>query len=240
MKQSQMIALAAMGLGAFSGCSSSSGGSQATGGDSGGPSSSGGPSGSSSSSGGSSGSSGGSSGSSGGTGSPTVNTPEAINAYLAWKTMVMTGADIPPYPVGFDENVVYPPNISICYNTVTILPSVTGWTWTWVTGTLLPVDGSTMCDHQDVSKSQTYTYAPVTISNVQGNATCFDINFSGAANPEGRASISADGKTVSLEVYNPQDLPTGDTCADGNVGSHTVSLKGTPVTGDAVAVFRIQ
>ena len=79
------------------------------------------------------------------------------------------------------------------------------------------------------------------ITNVQGNATCFDIDVT-YPNTEnsGRGSISADGKTVSLEFYYAGQV-TGDTCADGAVGAHTVTVNGGgPFTGNAVQVYRIQ
>jgi hypothetical protein len=71
----------------------------------------------------------------------------------------------------------------------------------------------------------TQPFSPHTLRHVQGNATCFDITVAsaiyyggvGEATP-GRGSISADGKTLSLELYVAGQA-TGATCADGAVGS---------------------
>jgi hypothetical protein len=160
----------------------------------------------------------------------TLNTRTAINAYLEGKTMVMTGSDIPSDPVGASESAGY------CWNKVTIqIVSPTDWTVTFVDATK---NGST-CDNTVVSGGSTLQGVPM-ITNVQGNATCFDVDVAlGGAVDSGRGSISTDGKTLSLEFYI-KGQATGATCADGAVGAHTVTLNGTPFTGNAVQVYRIQ
>jgi hypothetical protein len=164
-----------------------------------------------------------------------LDTPDAIDAYLAGTTWVETGTDIPEDPTGHDENL---PTSNECWNTVTVqFPSSTAaGATTWVVGTFdTSEDGAVTCNHAAISGSFTSeSSGPLMIADVQGNGTCFDLAGLG------RASISPDGKILSLEVYNAADSPSGDTCAAGAVGSKTVTLNGVPVTGDAVQILRLQ
>ncbi len=207
-----------MAVGFTAGCSSSSGSGGSTEGAS---------SDSSSSS-----SSGSSSGSTPDGSALTLDTPDAIDAYLDGKTMVMTGADIPPDLVGVNENT------GQCWNKIAVqISSSDVWSVTFVPGTL-----SGTCDHSSVSGSPVTVMDSYAITNVQGNAACFDLSsrsMGTALNNSGRGSISPDGKMLSAELY-VKGQATGDTCADGPVGSHTVILNGTPFTGNAVQVYRIQ
>jgi hypothetical protein len=161
-----------------------------------------------------------------------LNTPAAIYAYLDGKTMVMTGADIPRYPGGTSEN-----DNGYCFNTVTVQITSSGaWNVIYTPGTL----SSDTCDNSVVSGAPfTLPGGPTipTISNVQGNAVCFDVSSSGQS---GRGTITQDGKTVSLELYNLTNSPTNDACENGAVGSGGVALDGIAFTGDAVQVFRVQ
>ncbi len=102
---------------------------------------------------------------------------------------------------------------------------------TWVVGTLKTVGTTATCDNGAVSGT-TSQMSSLPISDVQGNGSCFDFG-------KNRGSISPDGKTVSLEIYTTSSI-SGDTCADGAVGAHTVTLNGTPFTGNAAQVYRIQ
>ncbi len=179
-----------------------------------------------------------------GTSAPTLNTAAAINAYLDGKTLVMTGADIPPYPNGFNENTNYG-SATQCYNksTISILSGV--WTVTSILGTLngAASTGATgTCDTSTPlagASPLTFTSTGIAISNVVGNATCFDIaaTYSGFAQ-EGRGAISADGKTVTLELYFSGQV-SGDHCANGAIGSG-VTLNGSAFTMNAEQVYVVQ
>jgi hypothetical protein len=210
-------------------CSSSSGASPATAGDAGS-----------------------SSGLTDGSVSLVLDTPAAINAYLAGKTMVENGADLPHDPDGRNENTITAGEFH-CWNKSTIQISPSGeWQNTVLLGTETKTGDSGdsgTCETASVFGAPIPFTAPAaSIINVQGNATCFDIDvpytFKGSVTPSpensGRGSISADGKTVSLEVYFTAQRPPGDSCADGPVGSPGVTIGGVAFTGNAVQVYRIQ
>jgi hypothetical protein len=149
-----------------------------------------------------------------------LNTPTAINAYLDGKTMVMAGADIPADPLGASQATS-----GACWTKLTMqIASPGDWNVTWNVAT---ENGGTC--NAAAPLGVTSQPGAVVIANVQGNATCFDINVTFPnMGVSGRGSISADGKTVSLEFYNVGEA-TGATCADGAVGAHTVTSTALPV-----------
>jgi len=163
---------------------------------------------------------------------------------------VETGADIPTYLFGLNENVNNGAATQCVDNyTFQIIAGASTasdtWNCTYLVGTLngATTAGSTgTCDNTAISSNGS-TSDSVAISNVQGNGTCFDVdafNGNSTINWSGRGSISADGKTVSLEVYLVSLKPTGDRCANGGVGATGVSLNGTAFTGNDVQVYRVQ
>ncbi len=185
-----------------------------------------------------------------------------ITAYLAGKTLVMAGADIPNSPIGYSQNL----NLgaaSQCYNKVTITTAGAAGqeNFTVVSdlgqlnvnnadaGTL--ADGGTppktyTCDNATKTTTVMFTSNTLVVSNVKdAAASCFDIlaSYTGFAQ-EGRGSISADGKTVILELYF-KDKTIGHSCSDGAVGSSTVKFAAvggaTPVafTGNAQQTYRV-
>jgi len=172
---------------------------------------------------------------------PTLTTAAEINAYLAGKTWVMTGADIPGFPLGINENM-NAGAATQCINRTTIQSS-SPWTVTTQLGTLSgapnPLDVGT-CDNATAAGSPlTFTTQSVLIENVEGNADCFDvfINY-GSFQQEGRADISDDGRTMRLEIFFAGQA-TGADCASGNVGSGGILRGGAAVT-DAIQVYRLQ
>jgi hypothetical protein len=174
---------------------------------------------------------------------PTLTTSTQINAFLDGKTMVMTGSDIPQYPNGFNENVNYA-TYTQCYNKTTIQIESGVWNVTSILGTLVAnADGGAdgTCENNTPSGSpQMFSSTGVAISNVVGNATCFDLSvtYNGFAQ-EGRGAISADGKTVTLELYFSGQV-TGDHCATGALGTD-VTLNGATFNGaQAEQVYVIQ
>lgn len=123
-------------------------------------------------------------------------------------------------------------------------------------GTVVTVDAGTVdagtpvktytCDNKTKTTTVMFTSNTLVISNVKdAAASCFDIlaSYTGFAQ-EGRGSISADGKTVILELYF-KDKTIGHSCADGAVGSSTVKFAAVggaaPVafTGNAQQTYRI-
>jgi hypothetical protein len=223
-----MVVLASMGFVAACGSTSTTdggtGGGTATGGGSGGGTADAGTGG----------------GTGGGSGL-SLGTSSLIFAYLDGKTFDMTGTNIPTEPNGFNENL----NLGAatqCYNDVTITEASQNFTITSKLGTLQnkPADGSIVggtCDRTTVSSTYPATSTLVNITNVKNNAECFDIDitFNGYGQ-EGRGSISADGKTLKLELYFSTQA-TNMRCADGNPGTTGVMLKGAAFTGNSVQTY---
>lgn len=172
-----------------------------------------------------------------------LDSASAINTYLEGKTMVMTGLDIPTYPNGFNENVNYGASTQ-CYNKTTIAIASGTWNVTTLLGTLngAPNVGNTgTCDRTTVKGSPlTFSSTTVGISNVSGQATCFDVDVNyGSFEQNGRGSISADGQTVTMELFF-KNQALHHRCADGVPGTAGVTLNGAAFTGNAKQVYRIQ
>jgi hypothetical protein len=171
------------------------------------------------------------------------STSAKILAYLEGKTMTMQGADIPSHPNGFNENYNFGANTQ-CYQKVAISTLASNFQVTSDLGTLIMnADGGAVgtCDHATKSNTVMFTSTAVLIENVSNNGECFDITstYTGFSQ-QGRGKISADGKTVTLELFF---AATGHRCADGAVGATGVQLStmGGPVpfTGNAKQVYRI-
>ena len=137
--------------------------------------------------------------------------------------MVMTGTDIPSHPNGFNENLNFGANTQV-YNKVSISTLASNFQVTTDLGTFnsTPDAGIVgMCDRATKSNTVSFTSTAVLIENVTNNGECFDITstFNGFSQ-QGRGSISADGKTVTLEFFFNA---SGHRCADGAVGATGVS-----------------
>ncbi len=170
------------------------------------------------------------------------NTKAAIETFLDGKTVTMKGSDIPSHPNGYDENTNFGAATQ-CYAKTTIIIT-TGLKFS-VTSDLGTLNGAPntgdkgTCDHNTVASVRTFDSTTVAIDNVAKDGSCFDITatYSGFKQ-EGRAMISADGKTLKMELFF-EGQATGHRCADGAVGAKTVTLKGAAFTGDAVQVYQI-
>jgi hypothetical protein len=171
------------------------------------------------------------------------STPAKISAHLEGKTMVMTGNDIPSHPNGFNENYNFGANTQ-CYNKVSIATLAGNFQVTSDLGTFnsIPDAGiAGMCDRTTKANTASFTSTAVLIENVRNNGECFDITatYTGFSQ-QGRGSISADGKTVTLELFF---AATGHRCADGAVGASGVQLSTmngpVPFTGNAKQVYRL-
>lgn len=171
------------------------------------------------------------------------STSAKILGYLEGTTMVMTGADIPTSPNGFNENLNFGTNTQ-CYNKVSIQTLASNFIVTSDLGQFnaTPDAGiAGMCDRTIKTNTQSFTSTTVLIENVANNGECFDITvtYSGFSQ-SGRGKIAADGKTVTLELYF---AAAHNRCADGAVGATGVTLSTqsgpVPFTGDAKQVYRI-
>ncbi|MGV3624555.1 MAG: hypothetical protein ACO1OB_27295 [Archangium sp.] len=191
------------------------------------------------------GSGGGSGGSGGGSAGNDFSSSTRILAHLEGKTMVMEGNDIPTSPNGFNENVDFGASTQ-CYQKVSIATLASQFTVTSDLGTLnkmadAGVGSVGLCDRTTKANTVSFTSTAILIENVSNNGECFDITatFNGFKQ-EGRGSISADGKTVTLEFFFSA---TGHRCADGAVGATGVMLatQAGPVafTGNAKQVYRL-
>lgn len=173
--------------------------------------------------------------------SPRFDTAAKILSYLDQKTLLETGADLPSHPFGIVDNVNYGA-ASQCYSRI-VLTVMGGVVHNRVTlGTLgnapNPGDQGT-CDHNTASSELAYSSTALSIDHVSGDGACFDIDVTYPAfGTVGRGTISADGRELRLELYF-QGQATGQRCADGQPGAATVSLSGTPFSGDAVQIFRV-
>jgi hypothetical protein len=170
------------------------------------------------------------------------STPVKIVDYLEGKTMVMTGTDIPTSPLGFSENL-YLAAATQCYNKVSIQTLAGNFIVTSDLGQLNRPDGGVVgtCDRTVKAATVAFTSSALLIEHVANNGGCFDITATYTGfKQEGRAKISADGKTVTMELYF---AALGHRCADGAVGSGGVtvvtSAGSVAFTGNAQQVYRI-
>lgn len=174
---------------------------------------------------------------------PSLDTATAIATYLDGRTWVMTGADIPSHPNGYSEDVNFGAATQ-CYNRVTLSMAAATWTTVSALGTLTgaPNAGDTGdCDRATVLATlPAFNSNAVLIENVAGNGACFDltVTYTGFAQ-EGRGKFSADGRTMTLELYFSGQA-TGHRCANGAVGASSVTLNGAAFTGNAQQVYRLQ
>ncbi len=172
---------------------------------------------------------------------PRFTTREEIQAHLEGKTLLMTGANVPSHPHGYDEDINYG-GATQCIQSVT--RQVSGGTYhdTSVMGTLRnasTVGSRGECDHDTASSTLNFSSTTVLIENAQADGSCFDVRVVYPAfQVHGRGSVSQDGLKLSMEVFFA-DQTTGHLCADGAVGARTVTLNGRPFTGNAVQVYTV-
>ena len=171
------------------------------------------------------------------------NSVSAITTFLEGKTLTMEGTNIPSHPNGFDENTNFGASTQ-CYSKVTIT-STTGPKFSTKSdlGTLngAPNAGDVgTCDRNTVSTSLTFDSTTVAIESVAADGSCFDITMTYTGfKQEGRGVISADGKTIKLELFF-EGQATGHRCAGGTPGqANTVTLNSNAFTGDAVQTYAI-
>jgi hypothetical protein len=171
-----------------------------------------------------------------------VDPNKQVATKLEGKTLVMEGANIPSHPNGYNEDMNLEGGTQ-CYSKTTMVVGNGTYTVTSILGTLRDApkrfDVGT-CDHETAASTLQFTSTAVSIENARADLSCFDATFTyGTLSQSGRGSLSADGKTLKLELFITGQA-TGNRCADGEVGAATVTLNGSPFTGNAVQTFIVQ
>ncbi len=176
---------------------------------------------------------------------PKYNTPDKVRTFLEGKTMVMEGSNIPTWPNGINEDLLFDPSTQ-CYNKVTMQVASGNLIVTSVRAT---IEGTTTqrtlgnCNRGLIRDTLSpFTSTILNIENVKEDGSCFDITvtFGGLSfTQEGRGVISQDGTQVKLELFF-QGAATGHRCVDGAVGSKTVKSGGADFPGDAVQTYVVQ
>lgn len=170
---------------------------------------------------------------------PDLSNPLAIEAWLDGKTAVMTGADIPEWPLGYFEGANYG-EATQCLAEVKLRYVDVSFISDTDFGTLngAPDEGSVgTCDHMPSSRQAQATTRGYAI---EGDGVCFDLRLDfGSYTLEGRGDFTPDGRTMRLELYYAGQA-TGTTCLDGAVGSAGVQVSDMDLGGDAVQVYRLR
>ena len=173
---------------------------------------------------------------------PKFDTESNIRTWLEGKKLLMDGANIPSHPNGYDEDINYG-SASQCYVKVEMAVANNNFQVTSTLGTIknAPAVGNKgECDHATPAGNPlNFTSTTSLIENVKADASCFDISITYTGFKQvGRGSLSADGKTLTLELFF-EGQAVGATCAAGAVGSGNISLRGAPFTGDARQVYTV-
>lgn len=177
---------------------------------------------------------------------PKFDTESNIRTWLEGKKLLMEGANIPSHPNGIDEDV-NAGQATQCYTKVEMAVASNNFQVTSTLGTLrnAPTVGSKgECDHATVNGSPlNFTSTVSLIENVKADASCFDITITYTGFKQvGRGKLSADGKTLTLELFF-EGAASGANCAAGAVGSGGIMLN-TPngpvsFTGNAQQVYTV-
>lgn len=173
---------------------------------------------------------------------PTFDTADNIRNFLEGKKLSMEGASIPAYPNGYDEDVNYG-SATQCYQKVEMTVASGNFAVTSTLGTLRDapnLGNKGVCDHEVAAGTpQSFTSKAALIENVKADASCFDVSFDyGTFKQAGRGNVSADGKTLTLELYF-EGQASGANCASGAVGSQTVTLNKAAFSGNSQQVYTI-
>jgi hypothetical protein len=173
---------------------------------------------------------------------PKFDTADKIRTHLEGKKLLMTGANIPGQPNGYNEDTNYG-SATQCYQKVEMSVSGGNFAVTSTLGTLrdAPTVGTTgTCDHAVAAGTPlTFTSTAVLIENVKANGSCFDISVTYPSFKQvGRAKLAGDGKTLTLEIFF-ESQSVGANCAAGVVGSRTVRLNNTDFAGNARQVYAV-
>ncbi|MBL8953571.1 MAG: hypothetical protein JNK82_22540 [Myxococcaceae bacterium] len=196
----------------------------------------------------------GGSGSAGGSGTAggmmaTLDTSAKIMTYLEGKRLAMEGANIPSHPNGLNENAYFGATTQ-CYKSTVINVMAGNFNVAAELGTWRSLDGGTpmngtvgQCDRATVSGPFSATSSAIMISNITGNAECFDIEVNyGNYSQEGRASIDQTTGQAKMELYF-KNAAVDNKCANGNPGAtgvkQVVAGMQYAFTGNAVQTYVI-
>lgn len=178
---------------------------------------------------------------SGGAAVAKLDSAAKIEGFLESKPLVMEGSNIPSDPMGYNANINFG-SATQCYHRTEMTLSGANFHVKSDLGTLnnAPMTGDVgMCDTSKAAMSLMFDSKSFVMENVKGDAECFDILIDyGSFKQEGRGSLSADRKTLKLELYFSEQA-TGIKCADGNPGASGVTLKGNAFTGNSVQTYTI-
>lgn len=170
-----------------------------------------------------------------------LDSASKLSAFLDGTTLTMEGSAIPSHPNGFNENVNFG-QATQCYMRVVMKPLAGKINIASDLGTLenAPNSGDVgTCNRSTLSAALAFDSTAVLYENIQGDAECFDftVTFPGFGQ-EGRGKISSDRKTLVLELFF-KDQAVGHRCADGAVGSPSVTLNQNPFMGNAQQTYTI-
>jgi hypothetical protein len=175
---------------------------------------------------------------------PVYNTVAAVSAAMDGKTWLMEGTNIPAYPQGIPEGMNLGPTTQ-CYHKVTMTisgnkPSVSPELGTLRDAPSIPTIGT--CDRATVSGTPSpYVATEVLVENVAADGSCFDVLYTYPSfAQEGRGKLSADGKTLTLEIFFKGKAQNAK-CANGPVGTAGVLVDlgagPKPLLGNAQQVY---
>ena len=172
----------------------------------------------------------------------TIDNQSKVEGLLDGHGMVMEGDDIPSHPNGYSQDVNFA-QATQCYNRVDMTLGGSIFNVDSKLGLLqnAPNKGDVgQCDRTTVTTEQAFKTTTYVMENFQGDAECFDITLTYTGfGQEGRGSLTDGRSVMKLELFF-KDQATGHRCADGGVGSGTITLNGNAFTGNAVQTYRIQ
>lgn len=172
---------------------------------------------------------------------PELTSAAALFNWLEGSSWTASAPDIPSHPNGYDEDVNFG-QATQCLHATTLAVHDRAFSIRTVMGTLrdAPNPGDAgRCDREAASGTELqFDTTAALIEDVRGDGECFDITltYSGFGQ-EGRGAVSPDGELLELELYF-RDQAIGHRCADGEVGSSSVTLNEDPFTGNAVQSYR--
>jgi hypothetical protein len=176
---------------------------------------------------------------------PKLDSQANILAFLDGKSLLMTGANIPSHPNGYNEDIDYGAATQ-CYKSVTMSVAGGNFKVDSIPGTIEGSPGvgqpGGTCNHDVAKNPLSFTSTSLVMENVTADGSCFDVtfNFPGGLVQEGRGGFSADQKQLNLELFF-KGQATGSKCANGAVGADgTVTLNKAPFSGKAVQTYVIQ
>lgn len=173
---------------------------------------------------------------------PKFDTAENIRNHLEGKKLLMEGANIPSHPNGLNEDQDNG-GLTQCYQKVEMTVANSNFRVASTLGTLRDVNQTTKmgtCDHATANGAPLeFTSNTVLIDKVKADATCFDILISYTGfKQQGRGNLSADGKTLTLELFF-EGAAVGASCEAGAVGSPTITIGNASFTGNAKQVYTV-